>query len=430
MGKNSTGKGLAAIYRQEIIQDVTLFTSQSAAIFYDKLFTHLDFTLPRAATGRRGFPKEAMVCAFIVMKCEGFSQVTDLADYLDNNRLIAHYCGFNIMEPLPSYWTYDRFLKRLNNEDLKEVMAQQVKKLYDLGVVDASFIGLDSTPVAANTKQNNPKSFATDKFKPENHPKSDPDCALGVHSASNQHNERRYEYYWGYKNHVLVDCISGLPLYELTTPANVVDSTVVEEILAATNSTLPLQECTFLGDKGYDVKAVYDLVKDIYNGEAVIPLNKRNTKNPDKLPAGRLLCSAGLAMHKDGKTFDNGRVRQKFCCPLRSSKSGCCPCGHKNWNNGKNRRGCTKYLTLPSDYRLFIDRESLPFKRTYALRTECERYYSRFKASGQERLWVRNANSAANLNSLAHISALAVALAAVLSGAHSYRSAKLLQRSA
>ena len=75
-------------------------------MFYDKLFSSLDFTLPGAATGRRGFPKEAMVCAFIVMKCEGFSQITDLADYLDNNRLIAHYCGFNIMEPLPSYWTY------------------------------------------------------------------------------------------------------------------------------------------------------------------------------------------------------------------------------------------------------------------------------------------------------------------------------------
>ena len=68
---------------------MTLFTSQSAAMFYDKLFSSLDFTLPRAATGRRGFPKEAMVCAFIVMKCEGFSQITDLADYLDNNRLIA-----------------------------------------------------------------------------------------------------------------------------------------------------------------------------------------------------------------------------------------------------------------------------------------------------------------------------------------------------
>ena len=46
------------------------------------------------------------------MKCEGFAQITDLMDYLDNNRLIAHYCGFDIMKPLPSYWTYDRFLRQ------------------------------------------------------------------------------------------------------------------------------------------------------------------------------------------------------------------------------------------------------------------------------------------------------------------------------
>ena len=123
-----TRKGrLAAIYRQEIIQDVTLFTSQRAAAFYDKLFSSLDFTLPRAVTGRRGFPKEAMVCAFIVMKCEGFTQITDLMDYLDNNRLIAHYCGFNIMKPLPSYWTYDRCLRQLDNAGLKSAMADLVR---------------------------------------------------------------------------------------------------------------------------------------------------------------------------------------------------------------------------------------------------------------------------------------------------------------
>lgn len=52
-----------------------------------------------------------MICAFIVMKCEGFSMITDLVDYLNNNLLIAHYCGFNISQPLPSYWTFDRFLK-------------------------------------------------------------------------------------------------------------------------------------------------------------------------------------------------------------------------------------------------------------------------------------------------------------------------------
>ena len=110
-----TRKGLVAIYRQEIIQDVTLFTSQSAAMFYDKLFSSLDFTLPRAATGRRGFPKEAMVCAFIVMKCEGFAQITDLADYLDNSAL-------------------------------KPIMAKLVRKLYELGLVYMRFFSLPGDP--------------------------------------------------------------------------------------------------------------------------------------------------------------------------------------------------------------------------------------------------------------------------------------------
>ena len=409
---------------------MTLFTSQSAAAFYDKLFSSLDFTLPRAATGRRGFPKEAMVCAFIVMKCEGFSQITDLADYLDNNRLSAHYCGFNIMEPLPSYWTYDRCLRQLNNGALKSIMANLGWKLYELGVADASFVGLDSTPVMANTKQNNPKSFAKNKFSKENHPKSDPDCALGVHSASNQHNERRYEFYWGYKSHVLVDCISGLPLYELTTPGNIADSAVAADILAAANQTVSLKECTFLADKGYDVKSIYNTVKTVYEGEAFIPLNPRGTKDLKALPAGNPVCEAGFAMHKDSKTTDNNRTRQKYCCPFRQSKTGECPCNHKNWNNGKKSRGCTKYRTVPDDYRLSIDRSCLYFKRTYALRTECERYNSRFKSTGQERLWVRSGASAANLNTLAHIPALAVALVAVLSGSHSCRASKSFRRGA
>ena len=52
------------------------------------------------------------------------------------------------------------------------------------------------------------------------------------------------------------------------------------------SSTLPTlfclyKEITFIGDKGYDAKAVYNrgLVKDVYEGEAAIPLNKRRTKD-------------------------------------------------------------------------------------------------------------------------------------------------------
>lgn len=419
------------IYRQEILQDISFFTSQPKAEFYNKLFLHLDlsFVIPEYKTGRKPFSMLSMICAFIVMKCEGFSQITDLLDYLRNNLIVAHYCGFNIVKPLPSYWTFDRFLRKLDNALLKRIMQSLVLALAEQGIMDTSFIGLDSTPVMANTKQNNPKSFAKNKFSPENQPKADKDCCLGVHTASNQQNEKNYEFYWGYKNHVLVDCISGLPVYELTTTANRTDHEVALDILSQTHSFLSIEECTFIGDKGYDVKAIYNTIRETYHGECFIPLNVRNTKNPKKLPVGNLICEAGLAMHRDGKCSDNGRSRQKFSCPFKRSRSGCCPCNHKNWNNGKKNRGCTKYVTIPDDYRLSIDRKSIEFKSIYALRTECERYNSRFKSTGQERLWVRNENSAKNLNTISHIALLAVAYAAVVTKSESsYRCLKTFKR--
>lgn len=423
---------MAVIYRQEILQDITLFTSQPKANFYSDLFLHLDlseFSEFNANIGRKGFSNQAKLRAAIVMKCECFSCVTDLLDYLQNNLLIAHYCGFNIMKPLPSYWTLDRFINSLDNDLLQNLMHSQVKKLYELGVIDTSFIVLDSTPIMANTSQNNPKSFKKDKFNPDNQPKSDKDCALGVHTASNQHNEKKCEFYWGYKNHVPVDCITGLPIFELTTTADVSDSTVALDILSQTNSFLPVNECTFIADKAYDVKAIYNTVKDVYEDDCVIPLNKRNTKNPKKLSSGHPICEAGLAMNKDGKCRSEGRIRQKYCCPFRNSKSGCCPCNHKNWNNGKKHRGCTKYITVHDDYRLSIDRDCISFKKIYSLRTEAERYNARFKQTGQKRLWGHSENAAKNLNTIAHIALLAVAYAAFITNSnHSVRCLKSAKR--
>ena len=94
------------ICRQEILQDISLFTSQPKAKFYDELFINLDLNcvpVHNSKTGRTGYSNHAMICASIVMKCEGFSQISDLHDYLSNNLIVAHYCGFDISHELPSY---------------------------------------------------------------------------------------------------------------------------------------------------------------------------------------------------------------------------------------------------------------------------------------------------------------------------------------
>ena len=150
------------IYRQEILKDVSLFTSQPKAKFYDELFINLDLScIPayNSKIGRAGYSNHSMICAFIVMKCEGFSQISDLHDYLSNNLIIAHYFGFDISRELPSFMQNSHVL----SANLITICFQQVLKADGLSLIDSSFTALDATPVKANVSNNNPKSFKSVK---------------------------------------------------------------------------------------------------------------------------------------------------------------------------------------------------------------------------------------------------------------------------
>ena len=73
------------------------------------------------------------------------------------------------------------------------------------------------------------------------------------------------------------------------------------------------------------MKTVYNLVKDACEGEAVIPLNKRGTKSPEKLSVGNPICEAGLAIRKDGKTTDGGGDSAEILLPLPPVQNRCLP---------------------------------------------------------------------------------------------------------
>lgn len=97
-------------------------------------------------------------------------------------------------------------------------------------------------------------------------------------------------------------------------PTNLPDSAVTERILAEANRIIPVSGYTFIADKAYDVIAIYNYVRNVYQGDVVISLTSRNSKAPKKLPSCHPICLAGLAMRK------NGRTRQKFGCTFRQSK--------------------------------------------------------------------------------------------------------------
>lgn len=417
--------------RQEIFNLIELFTSQSLINFYTNIFDNLDLSfLPDRVPskyGPTGFSRHALFRAFVVMKCEKFAQITDLKDFLENNLIIAQLCGFDIIKTLPSYWVFQRFINNVSNLYLKEIMKHQVNILKKLGFIDNNFVSLDATPVKANTKFNNPKCFSKNKFLKKNHPKSDKDCKLGVHTANNSSNvkisdtepnksKKNYEFYWGYKNHILCDAISGLPIDEFTTTADVNEITTPVGFLSSTNEWFNLKGAYFIADKGYDSAKNHNFIRDVLKVHAFIALNKRGTKNKKLTLKGNVICDGGLAMHKDGKQYFDSYMKQKFCCPYRKSKDdSLCPCKHEKYFNGKKNRGCVKYISIGTDYRASINRESIFFKKTYSLRTESERYNSRWKKLNNERAYVRNFKSVSNLNTIGHICLLAVAIAAIKS---------------
>lgn len=78
-------------------------------------------------------------------------------------------------------------------------------------------------------------------------------------------------------------------------------------------------------------------------------------------------------------------------------------CVHVNMKSTlmvKKNRGCVKYISIGTDYRASINRDSIFFKKTYSLRTESERYNSRWKNLNTEQAYVRNINSVTNLNTI------------------------------
>jgi len=108
-----------------------------------------------------------------------------------------------------------------------------------------------------------------------------------------------------------------------------------------------------------------------------------------------------------------------------------CPCNHPKYFNGKKNRGCVKYSSTGTDYRASINRDSDYFKSIYSLRTESERYNSRWKNLNTDKASVRNMAAIENLNTIGHICLLAVAVAAVKSGkTDCIKSLKNLKKSA
>ena len=390
-----------------------LYTNNTTVSFYSKIFAELNLSgiceFPRKSDkptkyeGRKPISRHNLYRSFIVMKTQRFRQVTQLLDYLENNVVVALLCGFEAGR-IPGKDVFYDFLHTTPQSELDSVMATQTQTMFDLGLVDYKNLIVDSMPIFANTKLNNPKSFAKNKFKKDQTPAGDSNCKLGVHTASNDNNNKDFEWFWGYKDHLLLDGKYGLPIFNLTLTANTHDVKAGETLVCKATSFLDFGDKVkyLIGDKAYDSNPFYEAIKRTLAAHVIAPL-KSNSKT-DLFDGATPVCDAGLIMSKSGRIYRDSGIRFKFVCPIGHSKVKSCSCNHPNSHKAVKHKGCIKYkLIKAANLRNCSDRNTSSFKVLYAKRTAIERYNSRFKFLDNEHASVRNKCSVSAIASISHV---------------------------
>jgi hypothetical protein len=217
-------------YQRILLSAEYLFDVKSFSEF-ETLFSYLPSTFKEHQnTGRPKTPFLSSLKCLIYMSISGVKNLSELRRILLNNPSPCLKCRFDPLH-LPPVERFSLFLKDTPNAFFKRIETQLVKKLVDCEIVSGRYLTIDTSSVPIQCKENNLKTSLRDRFDKMHPPKLDPQAGLGVMIKYIRPFEKKVTYFWGYKNHILSDATSGLPLFELTKPANVSEGKLLISII-------------------------------------------------------------------------------------------------------------------------------------------------------------------------------------------------------
>lgn len=401
-----------------IMKPPSLFSPEDLPprIRYEKLFAHLPSLDETPKTrGRPPFSKNAILRALIYRHLRGIPSLGDLAFELENNPAMTEALGFSAFEHPPSKERFSRFLRTTANEDLQNIRLALVRSLIEEKVIEGTIIALDSSAIEANVRDNNLKASVSDRFDKNRKLSRDPDARLGVKIHYPKPFKSKIVFFWGYRNHMINDTNSEIPIHEVTHPANHDEQKVAVPLLSEMTSQLQLPVKYVVGDANYDTE---DILKHIFyqmKARPIIPHNPRSRqKDSFQIKKDTVFCPANLKMHRKGRMKTRYRIYLQYSCPLHWGKKYqgqylCCPIGHPKFFNQK---GCNYLMRLSPSVRDVMDYGSLRFKTFYKQRSSAERVFSRLLVMAMQKPTVVGMKATRNHCTISHITVLLVALAA------------------
>lgn len=386
-------------------------------IHYEKIFSLLpSFSdQPKKKLGRPAFSKNSLLRALIYKNLRGFPSLSELAFELKNNPVMAEIIGFPAWETPPSIERFSNFLRDTSNEKLQTLRCLLVHELIEEKVITGKVIALDSCAIEANVRENNLKTAVASRFDKTIKPSGDPDARLGVKVHYPKPFQRKITFFWGYRNHVITDTHSELPLHEITLTANQHEQKQAVPLLKELMLYFQLPVKAVAADANYDTEEILSYIFYEMKAMPVIPKNPRRTQKDDfRAKKNTIICPANLEMYRRGKMTTGGRTYLQYSCPLYHGKKYkgrflLCPASHPKYFSQK---GCNYLLRLSPTVRQYIDYDSQRFKGIYNQRTSVERVFSRLLTITMLRPTVIGLQATKNHCTIAHITVLLIALGA------------------
>ena len=260
--------------------------SYSAKLFFQRNdFSYIDPIADpnrNKRAGAKGYLPSALFKALLLMYLLSLDSLLELIRFLNKNSEWVVLLGMkrNVKGTpkyiVPNRTAFNHFVNRLGPDRIVEILAVMVARLMKMGVIKGEKVSLDCKIIWAYFKPctfGNKHDHRGKDRKCKKHKSRDRD-------ASWIWDHHREQYVYGYKIHILMDSLSGLPVMLTVTKAGFGENRTVpwfvEMILK-----LGLHVKEFLADGAYDS---YDTRKRIIKklkALALITLNPRNCKGKD-----------------------------------------------------------------------------------------------------------------------------------------------------
>ena len=196
---------------------------------YQKIFDQLDLSdLPEfnAGIGANGTSQHALLSAFLIRSLESLKTVPALIRFLLANPALIFLCGFR-NQSIPHDSQFYRFLKNTKHSLIEDLLFKANKVLIEKNVLSLRITAVDSKPVKALTKHNNPKNPSREMKNKNKKIKRNPKATLGYYSyvptIDPLTRKKHFTFFWGYRSHAIVDATSGLAIVEATYHNNMPD---------------------------------------------------------------------------------------------------------------------------------------------------------------------------------------------------------------